>query len=91
MTARGGAKIAELTVRIAATTGSPKTVYKPDDKSQRRAGQPGDRDYRYGEGHHVFGFADLDRDRDGRISRQEWRASDQSFRRHDNPGDGLVS
>jgi Ca2+-binding EF-hand superfamily protein len=36
-------------------------------------------------------FQAMDRNRDGRISRDEWRGSDQSFRRHDWNGDGVLS
>jgi Ca2+-binding EF-hand superfamily protein len=36
-------------------------------------------------------FQGLDANRDGRISRAEWRGSDQSFRQHDWNGDGMLS
>ena len=36
-------------------------------------------------------FQAMDANRDGRISRAEWRGSDQSFRRHDWNGDGILS
>jgi hypothetical protein len=36
-------------------------------------------------------FQGLDTNRDGRISRAEWRGNDQSFRRHDWNGDGILS
>jgi Ca2+-binding EF-hand superfamily protein len=36
-------------------------------------------------------FQGMDANGDGRISRQEWRGSDQSFRRHDWNGDGILS
>ena len=36
-------------------------------------------------------FQDMDRDNDGRISRAEWRGSDQSFKAHDWNGDGVLS
>lgn len=36
-------------------------------------------------------FQGMDANRDGRISRSEWRGSDQSFRRHDWNGDGFLS
>jgi Ca2+-binding EF-hand superfamily protein len=36
-------------------------------------------------------FEGMDRDGDGRISRAEWRGSDQSFRRHDWNNDGVLS
>jgi len=36
-------------------------------------------------------FQGLDTNRDGRISRAEWRGSDQSFRQHDWNGDGMLS
>ncbi len=36
-------------------------------------------------------FQAMDGNRDGRISRAEWRGSDQSFRRHDWNGDGILS
>jgi hypothetical protein len=35
-------------------------------------------------------FAVMDSNRDGRITRQEWRGSDQSFRVHDWNGDGVL-
>jgi Ca2+-binding EF-hand superfamily protein len=36
-------------------------------------------------------FQEMDANRDGRISRAEWRGSDQSFRQHDWNGDGVLS
>jgi Ca2+-binding EF-hand superfamily protein len=36
-------------------------------------------------------FQGMDENRDGRIARNEWRGSDQSFRRHDWNGDGILS
>jgi len=33
----------------------------------------------------------MDRNRDGVISRSEWRGNDQSFRQHDRNGDGVLS
>jgi hypothetical protein len=36
-------------------------------------------------------FAEMDRNGDGTISRQEWRGSDRSFERHDWNGDGILS
>ena len=36
-------------------------------------------------------FQAMDTNRDGRISRAEWRGSDQSFRTHDWNGDGMLS
>jgi Ca2+-binding EF-hand superfamily protein len=36
-------------------------------------------------------FQAMDTNRDGRISRAEWRGSDQSFRTHDWNGDGVLS
>ena len=36
-------------------------------------------------------FEGMDRNRDGVISRSEWRGSDESFRRHDWNGDGKLS
>jgi len=36
-------------------------------------------------------FRDLDRNRDGVITRAEWRGNDQSFRQHDSNGDGILS
>ena len=36
-------------------------------------------------------FQAMDQNRDGRITRAEWRGNDQSFRRHDWNGDGLLS
>jgi Ca2+-binding EF-hand superfamily protein len=36
-------------------------------------------------------FQGMDENRDGRIARGEWRGSDQSFRRHDWNGDGVLS
>ena len=36
-------------------------------------------------------FQAMDANRDGRISRAEWRGSDQSFRRHDWNADGVLS
>jgi Ca2+-binding EF-hand superfamily protein len=36
-------------------------------------------------------FQAMDSNGDGRISRDEWRGSDQSFRRHDWNGDGILS
>jgi Ca2+-binding EF-hand superfamily protein len=36
-------------------------------------------------------FQAMDENRDGRISRSEWRGSTQSFRRHDWNGDGMLS
>jgi Ca2+-binding EF-hand superfamily protein len=36
-------------------------------------------------------FQAMDENRDGRISRSEWRGSAQSFRRHDWNGDGVLS
>lgn len=36
-------------------------------------------------------FQGMDANRDGRITRAEWRGSDQSFRRHDWNGDGILS
>lgn len=36
-------------------------------------------------------FEGMDRNRDGVISRSEWRGSDESFRRHDWNGDGQLS
>ncbi len=36
-------------------------------------------------------FQAMDANGDGRISRDEWRGSDQSFRRHDWNGDGVLS
>jgi Ca2+-binding EF-hand superfamily protein len=35
-------------------------------------------------------FPNMDRNNDGRITRQEWRGSDQSFRTHDWNGDGVL-
>jgi Ca2+-binding EF-hand superfamily protein len=36
-------------------------------------------------------FREMDRNRDGAITRREWRGSDQSFRVHDWNGDGVLS
>lgn len=36
-------------------------------------------------------FQGMDRNGDGRITRDEWRGSDQSFRVHDSNGDGVLS
>ncbi|HEY9422205.1 MAG TPA: signal transduction protein, partial [Thermoanaerobaculia bacterium] len=36
-------------------------------------------------------FAGMDRNRDGRITRDEWRGSTNSFNRHDWNGDGVLS
>ena len=36
-------------------------------------------------------FQGMDRNRDGRISRAEWRGNDQSFANHDWNGDGILS
>lgn len=36
-------------------------------------------------------FQSMDTNHDGRISRSEWRGSDQSFQRHDWNGDGVLS
>lgn len=33
----------------------------------------------------------MDRDRDGVVTRAEWRGSDEAFRRHDTNGDGVLS
>jgi Ca2+-binding EF-hand superfamily protein len=36
-------------------------------------------------------FADMDRNNDGRVTREEWRGSDRSFETHDWNGDGVLS
>lgn len=36
-------------------------------------------------------FQDLDRNNDGRITRDEWRGNDRSFERHDWDGDGVLA
>jgi Ca2+-binding EF-hand superfamily protein len=36
-------------------------------------------------------FQDLDRDNNGRITRDEWRGNDRSFERHDWNGDGVLA
>ena len=36
-------------------------------------------------------FEGMDRNNDGRITRQEWNGSDQSFKVHDWNGDGVLS
>jgi hypothetical protein len=36
-------------------------------------------------------FRGMDRNRDGRITRAEWRGNDQSFRVHDRNGDGVLA
>jgi Ca2+-binding EF-hand superfamily protein len=36
-------------------------------------------------------FAEMDRNNDGRITREEWRGSDRSFETHDWNGDGVLS
>lgn len=36
-------------------------------------------------------FAGMDRNRDGRITRDEWRGSTNAFNRHDWNGDGVLS
>ncbi|HKV08002.1 MAG TPA: hypothetical protein VJ725_07700, partial [Thermoanaerobaculia bacterium] len=36
-------------------------------------------------------FAALDRNHDGRITRDEWRGNDNSFNQHDWNGDGVLS
>ena len=36
-------------------------------------------------------FQGMDRNNDGRITRQEWNGSDQSFKVHDWNGDGVLS
>ncbi|HEX6899857.1 MAG TPA: hypothetical protein VF789_09090 [Thermoanaerobaculia bacterium] len=36
-------------------------------------------------------FAGMDRNRDGRITRDEWRGNDNSFAQHDWNGDGVLS
>lgn len=36
-------------------------------------------------------FRGMDTNRDGRITRDEWRGNDNSFRQHDRNGDGVIS
>src|SRR5688572_21231221 len=36
-------------------------------------------------------YRDMDRNRDGVITRGEWRGNEQSFRQHDRNGDGRLS
>jgi Ca2+-binding EF-hand superfamily protein len=50
-----------------------------------------DRSWDDDEGSGGMRFQGMDRNRDGRISRTEWRGNDQSFANHDWNGDGILS
>ena len=72
-------------------------IYKPDDKKKptrnRQEDRRNDRRGQSGEDdeNENMRFAGMDRNRDGRITRDEWRGNDNSFAQHDWNGDGVLS
>jgi hypothetical protein len=62
-----------------------------DKQSQTDRKRDHDRDRNWDDESGEMRFQGMDRDGDGRISRNEWRGNDQSFANHDWNGDGILS
>jgi Ca2+-binding EF-hand superfamily protein len=80
---------------VAGWDGASNGIYDQDesqDKARNRGrGGNGGSSGRGGEDVTRMRFAGMDRNRDGRITRDEWRGSTNAFNRHDWNGDGVLS